>query len=92
VGAYLVAGYALAMLLNVLFPHTVATLLMRRYAPGTATALLINMPITVMLIRQGIEEGYVRLERFVWLGPLVLVGIVAAIPVLFAIGRWHRRP
>src|ERR1700724_1952658 len=38
--AYVMAGYALAMVLNAFVPHVLATLLMRRYMPGTATALL----------------------------------------------------
>jgi len=90
-GAYLLAGYALAMLLNVIFPHVFATLVMRRYAPGTATALLLNLPITVLLLHRALHEGYVQVHRFAWVGPLVVVGILAAIPVLFAIGRLQPR-
>jgi hypothetical protein len=91
VGAYLLAGYALAMLLNVFFPHVLATLVMRRYAPGTFTALLLNFPTTVLLLYQGLQEGYVQMHRLAWVGPLVVVGILVAIPVLFAIGRLHPR-
>src|SRR5262245_23718629 len=40
IGAYLLSGYALAMLLNVVFPHVLASLIRREYAPGTLTALL----------------------------------------------------
>jgi len=43
-GAYVLTGYALAMLLNVAFPHLLATLAMGRYMPGTATALVLNLP------------------------------------------------
>ncbi|KRE97808.1 hypothetical protein ASG87_14880 [Frateuria sp. Soil773] len=35
-GAYLMAGYVLAMVLNAFMPHVIASLLMRRYMPGTA--------------------------------------------------------
>ena len=86
-GAYLVTGYALAMLLNILFPHLLATVIMRRYAPGTATAFLLNLPITVLLLRQAIQGGYIQLSRFLWAGPLVVGAILGAVPVLFAIGR-----
>lgn len=91
VGAYLLAGYALAMLLNVLFPHVLATLAMRRYAPGTVTALLLNLPTTVLLLHQELQEGYVHAHRLAWVGPFVVAGILAAIPVLFAIGRLQPR-
>jgi len=87
-GAYLVAGYALAMLLNVVFPHLVATVALRRYAPGIVTALFLNLPATICLLRQAIVEKHVRPHTFVWAGPLVVACILGAIPVLFALGRW----
>lgn len=89
VGAYLIAGYALAMLMNVLFPHLLATLIMRRYAPGTAMALLLNLPVTVLLLHRGFQENYIRLSTFIWAGPLVVAAILGTIPLLFAIGRRH---
>ena len=87
VGAYFIAGYALAMLLNVFFPHLLATLIMRRYAPGTATALLLNLPATLLLLIGGFQQGYIRLSTFMWAGPLVVAAILGSIPLLFAIGR-----
>lgn len=87
VGAYIVVGAALAMLLNVAFPHLLATLVLRRYAPGTGTALLLNLLVTVLLLREAIVEGYIRLHVFAWAGPLVVIVILASIPVLFAIGK-----
>ncbi len=44
-GAYLISGYALAMLLNVFAQHLFATIASRRYMPGTATGLALNLPI-----------------------------------------------
>jgi len=89
VGTYFIAGYALAMFMNVFFPHLLATLIMRRYAPGTATALLLNLPVTVLLLYLGFQQGYIRLSTFVWAGPLVVAAILGTIPLLFAIGRHH---
>jgi hypothetical protein len=90
-GAYLVAGYALAMLLNVLVPHLLATLLLRRYMPGTATALLLILPVTLGLLREAIRGGDVDWRTFLIFGPIVVAGIVALIPLLFWIGRkWGR--
>lgn len=92
-GAYLVTGYALAMLLNVLFPHLLATLVLRRYVPGTATAVLLNMPVTIALLESSIREGYIELHAFAIYGSLVVVGIVSSIPLLFWIGRkWSAAP
>jgi hypothetical protein len=86
-GAYLVCGYALAMLLNVVFPHLLASLAMREYAPGTLTALLLNAPACALLLELALREGYVDAKIFLWAGPLVVLGIVGSIPLLFAIGR-----
>jgi hypothetical protein len=91
-GAYLVSGYALAMLLNVIFPHLLATLVMRRYAPGTATAILLNLPISSMLLYQGLEEGFIDKSVFIYVGPLVVVGILLLIPWLFFMSRRWFRP
>ena len=92
IGAYLVSGYALAMFLNVIFPHLIATLLMRRYAPGTATAIVLNLPITSMLLYQGFEEGFIDKSVFIYVGPLVVFGILLLIPCLFFMGRRWLRP
>lgn len=88
VGSYFIAGYALAMLVNVFFPHLLATLVLRRYAPGTATALLLNLPVTALLLYQGFLQGYIRLSTFLWAGPVVVAAILASIPLLFTIGRF----
>lgn len=86
-GAYFLSGYALAMLLNVVAPHLGATLAMRRYMPGTATALLLNLPVTALLLRAAFGEGQVSTPVFFWAAPLVVVAILASIPPLFMIGR-----
>ena len=87
IGAYLISGYALAMLINVVFPHLLATLVMRRYAPGTATAIALKLPITSMLLYQSFKEGFIDKSEFIYVGPLVVVGILLLIPGLFFMGR-----
>lgn len=86
-GAYFLCGYALAMLLNVAVPLVLATLVTRHYAPGTATAVLINLPVTAMLLRTALAESYIDSSTFAWAGPLVAITIVALVPVLFRVGR-----
>lgn len=87
IGAYLVCGYALAMLLNVAFPHVLASLVLREYAPGTLTALLFNLPACALLLGHALRERYVEVQLFLWAGPLVVVAIAGSIPILLAIGR-----
>lgn len=85
--AHLLSGYALAMLLNVFVPHGLATIILRQYAPGTVTALLLNLPASILLLHQAFQEGYIHFQRFLWTGPLVVAGILVSIPLLFAVGR-----
>ncbi|GAB3784153.1 HXXEE domain-containing protein [Dyella agri] len=89
-GAYLLAGYALAMVLNVLAPHLVACLVARSYAPGTATALLLNLPLGGWLIHRSLVDRTIEPAVFAWSGPLVVLGLLAFIPVLFVLGGMRR--
>jgi uncharacterized protein with HXXEE motif len=86
-GAYLLAGYALAMLLNVAFPHLLATIVMRRYMPGTGTALVLNLPVSATLLNEALQERYITATTFAWTGPAIVLALVASIPLLFHIGR-----
>ncbi len=85
--AYLLSGYVLAMVLNVLAPHLAATVATRKYMPGTATAILFNLPLGCVFLKRALSEGYIQFNVFAWSGPAVALTIVASIPLLFAIGR-----
>lgn len=85
--AYLLAGYVVAMLLNVFAAHVIATVAMRKYMPGTATAVLFNLPLGCLFLGRALSENYIQLKILAWSSPLVALTILASIPILFAIGR-----
>jgi hypothetical protein len=85
--AYVLSGYVLAMVLNVLVPHIVATFVMRKYMPGTATAILFNLPLGCLFLKRALSESYIEFKPFIWSGPAVAFAIAASIPILFAVGR-----
>jgi zinc transporter ZupT len=87
VAAYVMGGYVLAMVLNVFIPHSLATLVMRKYMPGTATGLLLNLPLGLWYLSQAFEVNNLELRVFLWAGPATVVTIVASLPILFALGR-----
>ncbi len=87
VPAYLVTGYVFAVLLNVLAPHLVVSIGMGKYMPGTATAVLLNLPLGGIFLYRALSDGYVEPRSFAWSGPLVALSGLASIPVLFALGR-----
>jgi len=86
-GAYLMAGYVLAMALNAVMPHLAVTVITRRYMPGTATAMLLNLPLGALYLHGAVTSQAISLPTFYWAGPLVALGIVALLPGLFALGR-----
>jgi hypothetical protein len=47
---YLYFGFLLMMCFNALFPHLAATIVLKKYAPGTMTGLLLNLPIGLYII------------------------------------------
>jgi hypothetical protein len=55
--------------------------------PGTATAVLLNLPVTIGLLTRAFREGYIEPHAFFIFGPMVVIGIVASIRLLFWMGR-----
>jgi hypothetical protein len=93
VAAYLMAGYVLAMLLNVLAPHALATLFTRSCMPGTASAVLLNLPLGSLYLCRALSEHSIEPHVFIWSGPLTVLTILASIPALFALARkFHSIP
>jgi Na+(H+)/acetate symporter ActP len=45
-----VSGFAGMLFLNTFFPHLIATIYLRKYAPGVITGLLINTPLTAIIL------------------------------------------
>ncbi len=80
-------GYVFAMMVNAIAPHLLATLALRRYMPGTATGLLFNLPLGLLLMRQALAEQVVAWRTLTWAAPAVSLLVLASLPVLFAVGR-----
>jgi hypothetical protein len=71
-GVYLLLGYQGVMLLNVL-AHAMMSILIGGYAPGVATAIALNLPFSIYLLRTAINEQWVSRRA------LVLLGVAAVI-------------
>jgi len=82
---YLYLGFVMMMCMNALFPHLAATILLRRYAPGTITGVCLNVPIGVYLVFVRHGEGlsaYGLLAGFIAVSALTL----ASLRPLFRLG------
>lgn len=47
---YLYLGFIMMMSVNAVFPHLVATIFLKKYAPGTLTGIFLNLPIGLYVI------------------------------------------
>jgi len=49
-------GFIFMMVVNVVFPHLAAIVVLKRYAPGTLTGLFLNAPVGVYLLNREINS------------------------------------
>jgi len=47
---YIYLGFILVMVVNVFFPHLIATIVLKKYAPGLITGLMLNAPLGVYIL------------------------------------------
>jgi hypothetical protein len=87
VWTYLAFGYMVGVLANALIPHIALTLAMRRYMPGVATAVVLNLPVLSLLVVAAIREGYVSGSKAVAYCIGVPAVLLLSIPALFKLGR-----
>lgn len=83
VWSYLVFGYIVTMLANVVVPHVPAAIVFRGYVPGVATAVLINLPLMSFLVVRAVSDGWVSGWKAVAVGTGVPLGIGGSILTWF---------
>jgi hypothetical protein len=87
VWTYLAFGYMVAMLANVLIPHVAASVALRSYTPGVATAVVLNLPVLSLLVVLALREGYVSGWEAAAYSAGVASLLALSIPALFKLGR-----
>ncbi len=78
-------GFILMMCFNVVFPHLIATIAIKRYSPGLLTGMCLNLPVGIFLIQDGLSNGINPLHPIIS-GMIIIVLIVPLIKMLFKIG------
>jgi hypothetical protein len=83
--SYTYLGFIGMMGLNAFLPHLTATLLLKKYAPGLITALLLNLPFSIIIILRYIEAGID--VYYLIIAVLIFTGIILALlKPLFKLG------
>ena len=81
---WLVCFVASVYLANVFLPHVPAALFAGSYVPGVATALMINLPLCVLLLRQAKRERNLSARE---IG--VVIGLATfSLPIFIAATLW----
>ena len=84
---YIYFGFLGAMMVNVIFPHIVATIVLRKYAPGLISGLLLILPINGGVIYQSINKGVMTFWEIVISTIIVGALLLISTSLLFRIGK-----
>ena len=83
---YAAVALAAIMLLNVVFPHVLATLVLGRYAPGVVTAVAINTWVPPLVVRAALQDGLVTVRGMAYATVVACIVTPLSLPVLFWLG------
>jgi hypothetical protein len=82
---YLMGGTLFTILFNVFIPHLIGSVLLLKYLPGTASGVLLNIPVTLYLLRRGVREGFFTIKSIaVWGGIFTII----TVPFLFGLFKF----
>ena len=87
VGKWIFIGFLSSMALNAIFPHLLVTILMKAYAPGLMTGMLLNVPINCLILYELSQRGVLSWQELLLSTIVVAPCLIAIIPLLFFIGR-----
>lgn len=76
---YIFFGIVTAMAGNVIFPHLIATIVLRRYAPGLISGILLMLPFNILIIIYGFTTLQLSLMPFLLSSILSAVSLIGMI-------------
>ena len=74
------------MSMNSIFPHLVATIVLKKYAPGTFTGLFLNLPIGIYIVFVEFSEKITNIKLLAGFMTVTIFVLIILKP-LFKIGR-----
>jgi hypothetical protein len=84
--SYLVAVVQAQVCLNVLVPHVPAAVMFGGYAPGLATAVLLNLPFSIYFFRRSLSESRITLRGLLIMLLVALPLLLLSVRLLYAFG------
>lgn len=86
VAKWIFIGFLGSMIINAIFPHLLATVLMKKYAPGLLTGLLLNLPVNSFIIYHMFSNHLIVWKELILSTFAVGMILLALIPFLFKAG------
>jgi hypothetical protein len=83
---YIYLGFVVMMVFNVIFPHLLASIILKKYAPGTITGIMLNAPIGLYILIKSISD-FNELFYIMLCGLLLALMTLLVIKLLFKIGK-----
>lgn len=84
---YIYFGFYGMMIFNAFFPHLISTIVLKKYAPGTVTAFLLNVPINLIVIIKTIESKEIGILEVIISAFIIGIVILLLLPLLFKAGK-----
>jgi len=83
---YAYLGFIVLMGINSIFPHLLATIVLKKYAPGLLTGISLNLPLSIIILIQHIKYG---LDIYYLIAAIIIVGgiILSSLKPLFRLGK-----
>jgi hypothetical protein len=72
----IIAGFAGMILINVFIPYLLATIYLRKYSPGIITGLVMNLPVTVLILVSLNQSHILSIKQIVT--STIIGGIIGA--------------
>lgn len=89
---YAAVAAAAIILLNVLFPHVLATVVFGQYAPGVVTAVVINAWAMPLVLRAAFRDGLATIRGGAYATIVACIVTPLSLPFLFHLGGWLAPP
>jgi hypothetical protein len=84
---YIYFGFLGAMIINVIFPHFLATIVLRKYAPGLISGLLLILPINGGILYKAMGKNVISFTEIFISSIITGAILLISLPILFRIGK-----
>jgi hypothetical protein len=62
---FVITGFAGMIMMNVIFPHLLGGIYLKKYTPGLITGLVINLPLTIYILMSLIKTNKVKIKQMI---------------------------